>query len=155
MSMQTLEPYLAEHPFLLGMQKRHIELLVGCASNVRFDEGQYIFREGEEANEFFFVRHGKLAMEIFRPHKGGIVVQTLGPGDVLGWSWLFPPHFRHLDCRAVELTRAIALDGTCMRNKCEEDHELGYEIMKRFAHLMEDELSSMRLQLLDIYGEQS
>jgi CRP-like cAMP-binding protein len=153
--MQTLEPYLAEHPFLLGMQKHHIELLVGCASNVRFDEGQYIFREGEEANQFYFVRHGKLAMEIFRPHKGGIVVQTLGPGDVLGWSWLIPPHFRHFDCRAVELTRAIALDGTCMRNKCDEDHELGYEIMKRFAALMEDELLAMRLQLLDIYGGQS
>jgi CRP-like cAMP-binding protein len=150
--MQTLEPYLAEHPFLKGLEKRHIELLVGCASNVRFEEGQYIFREGDEANEFYFIRHGKLALEVFRPHKGGIVVQTLKPGDVVGWTWLIPPYLRHFDCRAIELTRAIALDGTCLRNKCEADHELGYEIMRRFAHLMEDELLALRLQLLDIYG---
>ncbi|UCG63171.1 MAG: cyclic nucleotide-binding domain-containing protein [Candidatus Zixiibacteriota bacterium] len=150
--MQTLEPYLAEHPFLKGIETRHIQLLVGCAGNVRFDAGQYIFREGDEANEFYFIRHGKLALEIFRPHKGGIVVQTLQPGDVVGWSWLFPPHFRLFDCRAIELTRAIALDGTCLRNKCEEDYQLGYEMMRRFAHLMEEELLALRLQVLDIYG---
>lgn len=150
--MQTLEPYLAEHPFLKGVEKRHVELLVGCGSNVRFDAGQYIFREGDEANEFYFIRHGKLALEIFRPHKGGIVVQTLQAGDVVGWSWLFPPHFRHFDCRAIELTRAIALDGTCLRNKCELDYQLGYEMMRRFAHLMEEELLALRLQVLDIYG---
>ncbi len=150
--MQSLEPFLAEHPFLKGMQKRHIELLVGCASNVRFEPGQSVFREGDEANEFYFIRHGKLALEVFRPHKGGIIVQTLGPGDVLGWSWLVPPYYRHLDCRAVELTRAIALDGACLRGKCDEDYELGYELMKRFAHLVEDEVTALRLQLLDIYG---
>ncbi|MCK4573775.1 MAG: cyclic nucleotide-binding domain-containing protein [candidate division Zixibacteria bacterium] len=151
--MQSLEPYLAEHPFLKGMDRRHIELLVGCASNVRFDEGQYIFREGDESNQFYFIRHGKLALEIFCPHKGGIVVHTRTAGDVLGWSWLLPPHLRHFDCRAVDLTRAIALDGTCLREKCEQDHELGYEIMRRFAHLMESELLELRLQLLDIYGK--
>ncbi len=151
--MQSLEPYLAEHPFLKGLDQHHIELLLGCASNVRFEEGQYIFREGDESNQFYFIRHGKMALEIFRPYKGGIVVHTLGVGDVLGWSWLFPPHMRHFDCRAMELTRAIALDGACLRSKCEEDHVLGYEIMKRFAHLMENELLSLRLQLLDIYGK--
>jgi CRP-like cAMP-binding protein len=152
--MQTLEPYLAEHPFLKGMESRHIELLMGCASNVRFDEGDYVFHEGDEANQFYFIRHGRLALEVFRPHKGGIVVQTLGEGSVLGWSWLVAPHLRHFDCRAMELTRAIALDGACLRRKCEEDHELGYEIMRRFVHLMEDELLALRIQLLDIYGVQ-
>ncbi len=152
--MQTLEPYLAEHPFLKDMDKRHIELILGCASNMRFEEGEYIFREGEPANEFYFIRHGKLALEIFRPHKGGIVVHTLKEGNVLGWSWLLKPYLRHFDCRAVELTRVIALDGTCLRKKCEEDHELGYDLMSRFAQLMEDELLALRLQLLDIYNVQ-
>ncbi len=150
---QTLEPYLAEHPFLKGMDPHHVELMVGCASNVRFSPGEYVFREGEESNQFFFIRHGKLALEIFRPHKGGIVVQTMDEGEVLSWSWLFPPHCRNLDCRAVELTRAIALDGVCLRQKCDEDHEFGYEIMKRFAHVMEQELEALRLRLLDMYGD--
>ena len=152
--MESLEPYLAEHPFLQGMNKRHIELLVGCASNARFNEGEYVFREGDAATQFYFIRHGRLALEIYRLRKGPVVVQTLGPGDILGWSWLFPPYRLHSDCRAMELTRAIALDGTCLRQKCEEDHELGYQLMKRFAHVFEKTLQATRMQLLDIYGTQ-
>lgn len=155
MVVDNLGPYLAEHPFLKGMDPRHIELMVGCASNVRFDAGKYIFRENDLADKFYFIRHGKVALEIFRPIKGGMTVHTLGEGDVMGWAWLFPPHYRNLDCRVIELTRAIVLDGTCLRGKCDEDHKLGYEIMKRFAHLMEQELEALRLRLLDIYGNQS
>ena len=82
-----------------------------------------------------------------------MMIQTIDEGDVLGWSWLFPPYVWHFDVKAVELTRAIAMDGECLRNKCEEDHELGYEIMKRFSHVMVNRLSATRLQLLDIYGK--
>ena len=150
--MESLEGYLKEHPFLDGMEEKHIKLIVGCASNVRFGEGEYVFREGEDASQFYFIRHGKLALEMYRPRKGAVVVQTLQPGDVLGWSWLVPPYRRHYDCRASELTRAIAVDGTCLRGKCDEDHDLGYQFMKRFAHVFELELQGTRLQLLDIYG---
>ena len=153
--IENLGPYLAEHPFLKGMDQRHIDLMVGCASNVRFDAGKYIFRENDEADKFYFIRHGKVALEIFRPHKGAITVQTLDEGDVMGWAWLIPPHYRNLDCRAIELTRAIVLDGACLRGKCDDDHHLGYELMKRFAHLMEQELDALRLRLLDLYGNQS
>jgi hypothetical protein len=76
----------------------------------------------------------------------------LGEGEILGWSWLIPPYNWHFDARAVELTRAIALDGKCLRNKCEQDHDLGYELLKRFAHIMEQRLQATRLQLLDVYG---
>ena len=149
--MKNLESYLADHPFLKGMEKKHIELIVGCAKNVRIDPGDYLFHEGDEADMFYFIRDGKLAMEVFRPNKGEIVFNTLGNNDVLGWSWLVAPYIRHFDCRAMDVTRAIALDGNCLRKKCDEDHELGYDIMKRFVNLMEDELMALRLQLMDIY----
>jgi CRP/FNR family cyclic AMP-dependent transcriptional regulator len=150
--MNTLEPLLAEHPFLKGLDPRFIELLVGCASNVRFEAGEYIFREGEEANKFYIVRRGHVALEIFAPGRGPLAVQTLGEGDVLGWSWLIPPYRWHSSARAVELTRAFALDAECLRRKCEEDHDLGYELMKRFAPVIVDRLQTTRLQLLDLYG---
>ncbi|MEW6051174.1 MAG: cyclic nucleotide-binding domain-containing protein [Candidatus Zixiibacteriota bacterium] len=149
--METLEPYLAEHPFFRGMAKRHIELIVGCASNVRFDAGQYLDKEGEEANRFWIIRHGRIAIEIFNPTTGPITIQTVGEGDVAGWSWLFPPYVHHFDTRALELTRAIALDGKCLRTKCENDHELGYELFKRFAQIMEQRIEATRMQLLDLY----
>ena len=153
--METLERILSEHPFLKGLDKSYIELIVGCASNVRFNAGEFIFREGEEANKFYFIRHGRVALEIFVPERGAITIQTLGEGDVLGWSWLFPPYRWHFDARALELTRAIALDGKCLREKCEENHDLGYELMKRFAHVIEERLQATRIQLLDIYGVRS
>ena len=151
--METLEPILAQHPFLKDLAPRHLELIVGCAANVRFDAGRFIFREGEEAKQFYIVRHGKIALEIFVPGRGPVTIQTLGEGEVLGWSWLFPPYRWHFDARALEPMRAIALDGECLRVKCETDHDLGYELVKRFAHVMMERLQATRLQLLDVYGE--
>ncbi len=153
--MQTLEAILAEHPFLQGLEPRHLSLIVGCASNVRFNAGDFIFREGEEANEFYVIRHGKVALEVFAPDRGPIIIDTLVEGEVLGWSWLIPPYIWHFDARAAELTRAIALDGKCLRQKCEDDHDLGYELLKRFAHIMEQRLQATRLRLLDLYGVHS
>jgi CRP/FNR family cyclic AMP-dependent transcriptional regulator len=150
--METLEPILAEHPFLKGLESHHVQLIVGCASNMRFDAGQFILREGEEANQFYIIRKGKVALEVFSPEQGSIIIDTLVDGEVLGWSWLIPPYYWRFDARAVDLTRVIALDGKCLRTKCEEDHHLAYELLKRFAAIMEQRLQATRLQLMDIYG---
>jgi len=149
---QTLERVLLEHPLLKGCQRQYIQLLVKCASNVRFNAGEMIFRQGEEANLLYLIRQGKVALEIPDSARGPIIVQTLGEGDVLGWSWAITPYRWHFDARAVELTRAIALDGKCLRDKCEVDHDLGYEVRRRVTHVMEHRLQATRLQLLDVYG---
>jgi CRP-like cAMP-binding protein len=150
--LDTLQPILAEHPFLSDLSSQHLDLVVGCASNIRFEAGRYLFRVEEEANQFYIIREGKVAVEIRTPDRGSITVQTIGAGEILGWSWLLPPYQWHFDARAVEPTRAIALDGKCLRAKCENDHDLGYELLKRFAQIMEQRLEATRLQLLDIYG---
>ncbi len=150
--METLERILAEHPFFKDLSEPYLQLVTGCASNVRFEPEKFIFREGEEANQFYLIRQGRVALQIFAPDRGQITVETLEEGDILGWSWLIPPYNWHFDARVLELTRAIALDGKCLRRKCEEDHDLGYELLKRFAHIIEQRLSSTRLQVLDMYG---
>lgn len=149
--MENLERILSEHPFLQGLETRYIQLVSGCASNVRFDAGQFLFREGEEANSFYIIRQGKVAIEIFTPERGSLIIDTLSDGDILGWSWLIPPYNWRFDARAIELTRAIALDGKCLRTKCEEDYKLGFELLKRFAHIIEERLEATRLRLLDLY----
>ena len=149
--MENLERILAEHPFFAGLEPAYLQLLVGCASNVRFDAGQTIFREGEEANQFFLIRHGKVALDIYAAERGSITIETLDEGDILGWSWLVPPYFWQFDARAIELTRAVALDGKCLRKKSEEDHDLAYELLKRFVHIIEQRLQATRLQLLNVY----
>lgn len=148
----TLEPILAEHPFFSGLRPEYLKLVTGCASNVRFDAGQQVARAGEEANTFYIIRQGKVAVEVFAPGQGMIMIETLGDGDVCGWSWLFPPYRTHFDSRALELTRAIALDGKCLRGKCENDPALGFDLLKRVAGVMVQRLQAARLQLLDVYG---
>jgi CRP/FNR family cyclic AMP-dependent transcriptional regulator len=150
--MKTIDILLAEHPFFQGMAPGYLEFIAGCGRNVHFEPGRYIHREGQEANEFYAIRHGKVAVEIFVPGRGPMTLQTLGEGDVFGWSWIFPPYKWVFDARAVELTRAVAFDGVCLRTKCENDAQLGYDFMKRFAQVVAERLDVARLQLLDIYG---
>ncbi len=152
--METLRPILADHPFLQGLENEHLDLITGCASNIRFDAESMLFQEGDEAKQFYVIRSGKVGIEMHVPGRGIVTVQTLGEGEILGWSWLLPPYRWLFSARALELTRVIALDGVCLRNKCETDHNLGYELLKRFSFLLEDRIQAMRMQLLDVYREQ-
>jgi CRP/FNR family cyclic AMP-dependent transcriptional regulator len=149
--METLESIIAEHPFFSGLEKRYFKLLTGCASNARFLSGRFIFRTGEKADKFYLLRKGRVALEIHTPARGTISILTLEAGDILGWSWLVAPYRWNFDARAVELTRALALDGKCLRKKAEADHDLGYELFKRFAQVMEERMEATRLQLMNVY----
>ena len=151
---ETLEHILGTQPFLEGLPEEYLQLLVGCASNVRFAPGAFIFREGEEAGQIYLLRDGRVALEIFAPQCPPIVVDTLEKEDVLGWSWLVAPYVWRFNARVVETTRAIALDGKCLRMKCEQDHHLGYDLLKRFTQIMDQRLQATRLQLLDVYSAQ-
>ncbi len=152
--MENLERILSEHTFLHGLDPNYLKLITGCAQNVRFDAGQYLFREGEEANWFYIIRQGKIAIEAFAAQRGSIIIDTIEDGDVVGWSWIVPPYQWHFDAQAVEVTKAIALDGRCLRMKCEQDHTLGFELLKRFSQLVEQRLEATRMRLLDVYGVQ-
>jgi CRP/FNR family cyclic AMP-dependent transcriptional regulator len=152
MAVETFERVLGEHPFFKGLEERHLATLVGCAANVVFEDGEHIFREGQTAEQFFVVRRGTVAVEIVAPECGAITIETVGEGEVLGWSWLFPPYRWHFSARAVGLVRALALDGVCLRGKCEKDAALGYKLMERFAQVVVQRLEATQLQLMDVYG---
>jgi CRP/FNR family cyclic AMP-dependent transcriptional regulator len=149
--IQKLESLLAEHPFFRGFDPRYVSLIADCGSNVHFEAGQYIFHEGEPADRFYVIRHGRVALETYVPERGPFVVETVSEGDVLGWSWLFPPYRWYFDARAVNLTRAIALDGECLRRRCEVDYRFGFELTQAFAEIIMERLRATRLRLLDVY----
>jgi CRP/FNR family transcriptional regulator, cyclic AMP receptor protein len=149
--MKQLDEILREHEFFKDFKPEYLELLAGCATNVVFDEDQYIFHEGEKADLFYVIRHGHVALEIHDPRRGPIKIDTLQENEVLGWSWLFAPYHWHFNAKAIKLTRAIALDGKCLREKCERDHSLGYLMMQRFNTVLADRLQQTRLQVLKLY----
>jgi CRP/FNR family transcriptional regulator, cyclic AMP receptor protein len=151
-TIENFEKILAAHPFFEGIEKTHLETIVGCAANVTFEAGDFIFRDGAAADRFYVLRHGKVGVEVFVPGSGAVRVETLQDGEVLGWSWLFPPYKAHFDARALTFVRALSLDGACLRDKCEKDPAFGYDLMKRFAPILIQRLDATRMQLLDLYG---
>jgi len=150
--VERLDAVLAGHPFFRGLKAEYLDLIAGCAANVYIEAGRVLFAEGDPADRFWAVRHGSVSVEIHAPDRGPLVVQTLGPGEILGWSWLFPPHIWKFDARAREAVRATVFDGACLRDKCDADPALGYELMKRLARVVTRQLEMTRLQLLDLYG---
>jgi CRP-like cAMP-binding protein len=153
--MLTIAEAVGRTRLFQGLPTGYLELIAGCGRFVRFDTGVAVFLEGQPADRFFVLREGRVTLEIFSPERGRIAVQTLGPGDPLGWSWLFPPYRWHLDAIAREPVAAVSFDGACLRAKCQVDHELGYELMLRFGDLMLQRLQATRLQLLDVYAHGS
>jgi CRP-like cAMP-binding protein len=150
--VRTLDELIAQAPVFAGLDADALALIAGCARNVGFEEQELLFRDGEPADTFYVVRRGRVALELHTPERGGLVIETIEPDDVVGWSWLFEPYRWHFDARAATPVRAIAIDGACLRGKCEDDKELGYELMKRFGHVMIDRLQHARVRLLDVYG---
>jgi len=149
---ETLAQILATVPLFEGMEEDELGLLAGCARNVHFAEGTYLFRKGDPADTFYVVRHGSVALETFDPARGPLVIETIGPGEIVGWSWLFAPYRSHLDGRALDAVRATSFDGACLRGKCDADPELGYDLMGRFAQVLIERLQWTQVRLLDIYG---
>jgi CRP/FNR family transcriptional regulator, cyclic AMP receptor protein len=150
--MRTLDQLIAQASVFAGLEPTQLELIAGCASNEHVEGGALLLREGEPARRFFLIRRGSVALEVHAPGRGSLTIETLYAGDAIGWSWLFEPYRWQLDARALEPCELIGFDGVCLRSKCEADHELGYELMRRFAANLVARLQATRLQLLDVYG---
>ena len=124
---QPLSTLVEQQPFFKGLTARHLQMLTASALEMQFETGRSIFQEGSPANRFYLILEGKVVLESDLEQRGVIPIQTLGPGDDLGWSWLFPPYYLHSSARALEPTKTIFFYGTRLREQCEQDHDLGYQ----------------------------
>ena len=146
---------IREHPFLRGLTPDQLASLIDCALPAQFKAGQIIFREGEKAKLFYLIEKGKVVLESKAELGEPVVIDTIGDGDVLGWSWMQPPYKWHFTARAVEPTEAIYFAGTILRDYCESDHSLGFELHKRLSAVMMKRLQAARSKMLamHLHGE--
>ena len=150
--MHTIDELIARAPVFAGLADEHLKTIAGCARNTHVPAGTLLLREGDPAERFYLIRTGSVALEVHAPGQQPLRIETLFPGDAVGWSWLFAPYRWHMDGRTLEDSGLVEFDGACLRGKCEADHELGYQLMSRFAANVVDRLQATRLQLLDVYG---
>ena len=150
--MESMNDLISESPLFAGLDASLIELAAGCATNVAFEAGTLLLSEGEDAETFYLLRRGHVAIQVRRPAGKPIVIETVGPGKILGLSWLVPPYRWHFDAVATEPVGAIALDGLCLRRKADADAAFGYSILQRIAQVLLERLQATRTRLLDVYG---
>ena len=143
---------VALHPFLAGMDPRQLAFLADCAMVSHYKPGQVILREGEIANRFYLIETGKVVLESGETFGDPMVIETISAGDLLGWSWMFSPYTWHFTARAIEPTEAIFFYGTILREYCERDPSLGYELFKRMAPVMLRRLQAARKKILAIHA---
>lgn len=143
---------LREHPFLRGLNRTQLALLADCALPAEFKPGEVIFREGEKAQLFYLIEKGKVVLESGKKYGEPVVIQTIGAGDLLGWSWMLPPYRWHFTARAIEPTEVIYFAGTILREYCEQDHSLGFELHKRISEVMMKRLQAARQKMLSMHA---
>ncbi len=151
--MKEIKDILKELSFFQDMSDDLLEFIAGCGQNMHFSPGEYIGRENESADYLYVIKKGNVAVQVMHPIKGAITIRTLKSGEIAGFSWIIPPYQLQFDLKALEHTSVVALDGTCVRKKCDEDQNLGYLLMKQSATIMNKRLMDTRIQLLDVYSE--
>lgn len=140
------------HPFFAGMDHKQLGLITDCAIPAEFRKGEVILRQGERAKQFYVIETGKVSLETEDDSGQAVVVDTIGAGELLGWSWMFPSYAWRFTARAIEPTRAIILYGEILRQYCERDHLLGYELFKRMTPIMLDRLQKARERMVAVHA---
>ena len=151
--MKTTRWAEMNHPFFHGMSEKNLRTIASLTTRIHFAQDSVVFREGDSANWFYFIQDGRLALESVMCGRRRIAVQTIGPGEVLGWSWLFEPFMWHFDARATAATDALVADAKRLREECDRDAGLGYELTKRIAQVVIDRLQATQLRLRNFHGE--
>jgi CRP/FNR family transcriptional regulator, cyclic AMP receptor protein len=149
--IEPLSTRVAFHPFLAGMNHTQLTFLTDCAVARHFNTGQRILRQGDFANGFYLIESGKVTLESEAGFGESIPIQILGAGDLLGWSWMFPPYVWQFTARAVEPTTVLFFYAAILREYCENDHSLGYELLKRISAVMVTRLQAAhdKMRFLD------
>lgn len=149
---RDLSTILSDNTVFRDMSDDHRRTLAGCAVLSSYDAGDLLYREGQDADSFFLIRHGRVALEVHLPNAPAIIVSTAREGEPVGWSWMIPPYRTSFDARALELTRVVKIDAICLRSKMEADPALGYEIFKRMTPVIAARLAATRRQMIDQFG---
>jgi CRP/FNR family transcriptional regulator, cyclic AMP receptor protein len=150
--MLTAYDLLAAHPFLAGMAPQHLDRLSHLASRAPLRPDTRVFSEGGRANGFWLLRDGFVNIDLHVPGRGTVTIDTLGPGSVLGWSWLFPPYRWHFGAVTDGPVLTLAVNGADVRAACEMNPSFGYEISQRFLRLVIERMQATRMRLVDLDG---
>ncbi|MFI7413444.1 cyclic nucleotide-binding domain-containing protein [Streptomyces sp. NPDC049627] len=126
--------------------------LMSLAHEARFPAGIRLFGEGGRADHFWIIRSGTVALDMRVPGRRPVVLETLGFGELLGWSWLFPPHGWRFGAETVGLVRAHEFDAGAVRRMCADDPAMGHAVTLWVGGVVARRLHVARSRILDLYA---
>jgi CRP/FNR family transcriptional regulator, cyclic AMP receptor protein len=141
---------LAVHPFLRGMSGDQLAVLAQAACDVRFPARHRLFEDGGNASRFWLIQSGCMALDVNVPGQGRTRIGTIGIGELLGWSWLFPPFTWAFGAVTIGPVEAFEFDGRAVRAYCEADPALGYELTHRIVRVVANRLQATRIRLISV-----
>ncbi len=149
MNDESLGALLTQHDFFRDLDPQATAFLAGNAGERKLDPGTILFEHGQPANRFYLLKSGRITVGVPAIEGPSLEVQTLGAGEILGWSWLIPPYRWNFRAHVIEVTEVVEFDGTVILERCERDPAFGYPLMKRFAALMSERLEAARRKMMD------
>jgi CRP-like cAMP-binding protein len=152
--MEPLQYTIARHEFFRDFKPQHLKIFQDCVSDARYGRDQLLLRQGQGAERFFIVRKGEVRLELLTPENGSVPVQTIGPGEIVGWSWIIPPYKSTFDARAIEPLHVLVFDASELRRECEQDFELGYRVLQKFTLALSTRLEAVRAKLVEYHIRQ-
>ena len=152
MESKTIEEVIPELAFFKDLDPEHLRLIFGCATKMNFKQGHFLLTQGNNADYFYIISSGRVHIEADAGDKGPVTIESLGSGDILGWSWLIPPYKWRFDALVLEPTSVIAFEGKRLRALCEENKQFGYEMLKRVTHVITHRLLATRMKLMEFYA---
>lgn len=150
----SVSDYLRSHPFFSSLAPELLDEVAPHAFELRVPSQSKVFRQDAAADHFYVVLDGEVTVEVPAIQGEPARLQLLGPGKILGWSWLIPPHRWHFDARATKPSRLLQLDGARLRDFCRNNPVLGYPLLERAAILMMERLGEARLRVIESYTGQ-
>ena len=152
MESNAIKDTIAELAFFKDLKPEHLKLILGCATKMNFKQGHFLLTQGNDADYFYIIKSGKVHIEADAGDKGPVTIESLGTGDILGWSWLIQPYKWRFDALAIEPTSVIAFESKRLRTLCEENKQFGYEMLKRVTHVITHRLLATRMKLMEFYA---
>lgn len=149
MAQDSMFRYLTKQDFFADLSPDFLKFLARHAVRRPLQRDEILFRHGDPARHFYLVRDGSVVIEIPAIYGPSLEVQKLGPGQILGWSWLIPPYRWHFQARTDALTEVVEFDGEAVRARCDQDPEFGYALLKCFSALMSERLEAARRKMME------
>jgi len=144
---------LSDCEFVRGMSAEAANRLESIAQVNSYSPGTLVFVEGTPHPRFHLIAQGHVRLEMYVPRRGRVPILTTGRGDVIAWSALIGDSTMTATGVALDAVTTVSFLGQELKQLCDAEQEVGYDVMRTLAAALSRRLLATRLQMLDLFND--